>query len=128
MPMPITTSLLVNIDIHPLYLQFSASHECLPHSISLELLFMVCIKCMFFGVLYLCLSATVLLWTVICLAIDVHLHGLLATSDLSESLSSLSANPRTNISSSSLYPIRYIRLQREPYYYAIAVRSSTLRR
>ncbi|KIM90813.1 hypothetical protein PILCRDRAFT_811301 [Piloderma croceum F 1598] len=26
--------------------------------------------------------ATVLLWTIICLAVDVHLHGLLATSDL----------------------------------------------
>jgi hypothetical protein len=42
--MAIATNLPVDIDTHPLYLKFSASHECLPHSISLEPLFMVCIK------------------------------------------------------------------------------------
>ena len=71
---------------------------------------------------YLYLAATVLLWTIICLAVDVHLHGLLATSDLSEPLSWLSVHYRTNIVSSPLYPICHIRLQREPYHYAVAVR------
>ena len=52
---------------------------------------MVCInqcKCLA-KLFYLWASATVLLWTVICLAIAVHLHGLLVTSDLSELFSFL---------------------------------------
>jgi hypothetical protein len=50
---------------------------------------------MFCRTLYLYLAATVLLWTIICLAVDVHLHGLLATSDLSESLSWLLVHYKT---------------------------------
>lgn len=60
------------------------------------------------------LEGTILLWTIICLAIAVHLHGLLASSDLSEFLAF------TYLSSRSIFHSK-LDLFHSPSLYAVPV-------
>lgn len=70
--------------------------------------------------IFISISVTVLLWTVICLAIAVHLHGLLETSDLSQFIL-LGAHHATDFLKSSVYTVRYFRMQHESYHYLSTV-------
>lgn len=63
-------------------------------------------------------AVTVLLWTVIVLALAIHFHGILLTNDLSECLTLASGvgsmkERKAHMPTSTIHSFRYLRLRRD---------------